>query len=85
MMDIMEQMGGSLDPMARRREMMLKMLMQPQSKGNAGPAQLGNSLIAALLMNPQLFGGGGSTPPVPGIGAMAPGLGIGGQAGFMAR
>jgi hypothetical protein len=74
MMGLMGMMGGSqtpLDPEAAKRAMMLRMLMgQKQQGGHAGGmAHMGNSLMSALLMNPNMmqslrgmFGGGGAAP-----------------------
>lgn len=58
MMNAMSQIGATdnpNDPEAVKRAMMLRMLMnQKQQGGHAGGvSQLGNSLMAALLMNPQ--------------------------------
>tara|TARA_R110002126_G_scaffold165395_2_gene313277 strand:+ start:168 stop:428 length:261 start_codon:yes stop_codon:yes gene_type:complete len=59
MMGLMGMMGGSetpLDPEAAKRAMMLRMLMgQKQQGGHAGGmAHMGNSLMSALLMKPEL-------------------------------
>lgn len=76
MMAMMGNVGGTgtpLDPEAAKRAMMLRMLMgQKQQGGHAGGvAQLGNGLMAAMLMNPNMmqslrgmFGGGGAPAPV---------------------
>lgn len=59
MMAMLGQMGGTSDPMdpeAMKRAMMLRILMgqKPQGGHAGGVAQLGNGLMSAMLMKPEL-------------------------------
>ncbi len=86
MMDITAGVPGMMQnsPEAMRRQLLLHMLMKQKTGGGhaGGIAQLGNGLMSAMLMNPNLmqsikgmFGGGQAPVPLrpDGMGGMAPG------------